>query len=592
MKTWGVTCKSCAPVAILLTAFLVSCNSLFTQSNDQGNEAGANAGLTTSGNGFTTAPVSPGGTGGSSQPQQDDVDLPGEQSGSFFKAFQVDPPFEHSAGPKFVVAADIDQDGLLDVVSAWNQSQPIQIHLQRRDSNNNIFFRTITIAGTSPTAVMAGLAVGQVDGDGWLDIVVLVKAAGGQTICPPDEELSLLEGEIIVYFSPGDAQALTNGDLWDEMILINPFVADPWIHNQFPGHEAASFVESQTKPELSGFASLAMADLDDDGFDDIIVALNPAACEGLGQEPPINTVDLWMNPGGVSSRTSALWGSPPVGDQSRNVPISIMASGSQVKDIAIMDVDGDGDLDVIATFTTAITQNVSWARNPFIAHNVGGPSGRVEMERGVDDSWRFWPLGWQVRPIGQIDSGADVLSIGDVDGDGFDDVIVRSTGGGIVQWFRRPNDLVVMPEFPPGGVTPDRFNFPWPVFTLTELPNQEPQAIAIGDITGDGRNEVIVAAGGGVSWFDGTQDLVFNPWFPNKIIQDSPAALANGSGAPAPGSGVGVEEVDTSTYINALLVVDLDGDGRNDIVGTLDRRSGSGLTDDRLVWYRNIKTTE
>lgn len=32
------------------------------------------------------------------------------------------------------------------------------------------------------------------------------------------------------------------------------------------------------------------------------------------------------------------------------------------------------------------------------------------------------------------------------------------------------------------------------------------------------------------------------------------------------------------------------GDGRNDIVGTLDRRTGSGLSDDRLVWYRNVRT--
>jgi hypothetical protein len=38
--------------------------------------------------------------------------------------------------------------------------------------------------------------------------------------------------------------------------------------------------------------------------------------------------------------------------------------------------------------------------------------------------------------------------------------------------------------------------------------------------------------------------------------------------------------------------VDLDGDGRNDIVGTLDRRANSGLTNDRLVWYRNIRRLE
>ena len=53
---------------------------------------------------------------------------------------------------------------------------------------------------------------------------------------------------------------------------------------------------------------------------------------------------------------------------------------------------------------------------------------------------------------------------------------------------------------------------------------------------------------------------------------------------------MGVEAVDTSTHINTLLVVDLDNDGKNDIVGTLDRRTGAGLSDDRLVWYRNTRT--
>ena len=58
------------------------------------------------------------------------------------------------------------------------------------------------------------------------------------------------------------------------------------------------------------------------------------------------------------------------------------------------------------------------------------------------------------------------------------------------------------------------------------------------------------------------------------------------------GAGVGVTAVDSSTHVNSLLVVDLDGDGKDDIIGTLDRRSGSGLSDDRLVWYRNTKDNE
>jgi len=209
---------------------------------------------------------------------------------------------------------------------------------------------------------------------------------------------------------------------------------------------------------------------------------------------------------------------------------------------------------------------------------------------------------WEYRPIGQIDTGADILTVGDADSDGFQDVVVRSTAGGIIQWFRRPNSLTLPPEFPPNDPLPDRTDFPWTVYTITEFAELEPQAIAIGDVTGDGQSELIAAVGGGVFWFDATVgSTVYDPWFGNTIIQDSPDAQAGTSqqdpDAPdAPetpgGSGVGVDEVDVSTYINALLVVDLDGDGKNDVVGTLDRRTGSGLSDDRLVWYRNVRTVE
>jgi hypothetical protein len=95
-----------------------------------------------------------------------------------------------------------------------------------------------------------------------------------------------------------------------------------------------------------------------------------------------------------------------------------------------------------------------------------------------------------------------------------------------------------------------------------------------------------------VFWYDGTiNETVFDPWVSNTIIQDRPTDEPDGTtiGGTTPGAGVGVDEVDTSTHINELLVVDLDGDGRMDIVGTLDRRSGSGLSDDRLVWYRNTR---
>ncbi len=574
----------------VLLGVVIGCSTVIDQVAD---EAGTGADVGDADSGFSDAPVSPGGTGGTTDPvaggATEGVELPSEDTRSFFTAFQIDPVEEDTAGPKFVVSGDVNQDGLLDLVSGWNQSQPIQLHLQERDADDNISFRTVTIAGTSPVAVVAGVELGQINDDGWLDIVVLVKATGSAGMCPAtrcvtsgdcngtslcidgccdgacnDQQVSRLDGDIVIYFSPGGAANIPDGDLWSQTILINPLVVDSlgnqWS-NQFPGAETLPLEEAKTKPEFSGFVSLIVADIDGANGDDIVVAVNPAACEELGQAPPVNTVDLWVNPGGAASMTSGGWG----------VPNAIHSDLPQVKDIKAMDIDSDGDLDIIATYTNAISRNVRWARNPRPAAPVTGS--------------------WENRPIGQVDTEADILAIGDVDNDGFDDILVRSTLGSVVQWFRRPNAQAIEPEFPPSDTLPARFNFPWPVFTLTEFGGQEPGAIALGDVTGDGQVEALVAVEGGVLWYDAlVGDTVFDPWTGNTVIQDEPDDSGGTANEAPGGSGVGVSGTDSTTVINDLLIVDLDGDGRNDIIGTLDRRAGSGLSDDRLVWYRNTRT--
>ena len=556
---------------------------------------------------FTEAPQSPGGTGVVITEESEPI---GEETRSFFTAFQIDPEAEDTSGPKFILAEDVDRDGDLDLISGWNQSQPVQLHLQYRDVSDSVAFRTITIAGTGPIALIAGIDVGYINDDEWLDIVVLSKATGAVGLCPPPTpgepptEISNLEGEIIVYFSPGREDLIPDGDRWTQMILVNPLVQDPWVHNQFPGNQELDYDELQTKPEWGGFTDLLVANVDGVEGDDIIVALNPGECEELGQLPPTNTVDLWTNPGPGLAEDYLEWGVlDPTGDSpNRRVPLTICGDAPQVKDLEMMDVDHDGDWDVIVTYTNSITNNIRWLRNPLVPHSDADPGGYDAVVEGANDTWRYWALNWEERPVGQVDSGADVIKLGDIDNDGYNDVVVRSTYGQLIQWFRQPNALVIEPEFPPNDTVPDRTNFPWPVFTLTEFENEEPEALAIGDLTGDGLVEIVAAAEGAVFWYDGTVgDSVFDPWAPNKIIQDGEAdstdlgstgTTADPTGSGTPGSGVGVTAVDVSSHINALLIIDLDNDGRNDIVGTLDRRTGAGMSDDRLVWYRNVKTDD
>lgn len=595
-------------IAAVVVAVTIGCTGVLQQVANEASTGGGNGdisgGFARIDSAFSDAPVSPGGTGGEAIPLTgaEDVDLEAEETRSFFTAFQIDPISEDTAGPKIVTSADIDQDGLLDLLTGWNQSQPVQLHLQRRDADGNISFRTVTLAGTSPIGIIAGIEVGQINDDGWLDVVILSKATGGAALCPkvPPAVVSVLEGEIVVLFSPGSAGLIPDGDQWTEMILSNPFIRDrigtsgvPWIHNQFPGNEDGDLDGIKAMPELGGFTALVVGNMDGVPGDDIVVALNTAECEELGQKPAVNTVDLWTNPGPGLASIPDQWGTPLPSAPASRVPVSLMTNLPQIRDIELLDVDNDGDLDVVVANSNALSRNVSWIRNPLIPHTVGGPSGLTEVVNGISDGWRFVATGWERRPVGQMDTGADNLTIGDVDGDGFDDVVVRSTFG-VVQWFRRPTAVPIEPEFPPNDPVPNRFNFPWQVFTMTEFPSDSPEAVAVGDVTGDGQVELVIAAGGAAFWFDGSvADSVFDPWSPNTIIQDSAEDMVAGGGtAAAPGAGVGVGVTDTSTVINTLLIVDVDGDGRNDIIGTLDRRSGSGVSDDRIVWYRNVRTEE
>ena len=663
MKRTLMTWLACAGIAL---GIILGCSTPVDVGAGSGSNDNTSTGGSTivdPGGDFSEDPPSPGGTGGTDgEPgegpggeDQGPVDLPSEETRSFFTAFQVDPVEEDTAGAKFVVAGDVDQDGLTDLVSAWNQSQPVQLHLQRRDPAGNISFRSITLAGTSPIAIVAGIELGMINGDDFPDVVVLVKATGFTTLCPSCEgnaDLSgggPLDGQIIILFNPGDASLIPDGDRWDEVALINPFVSLRSINNHFPGFLAGEIDDAITKPEESGFTGLAVGNIDGLPGDDIVVALNPTECETLGQKPAINTVDILLNPGPDLAQIPASWGiTTTIGSASGPVtvraPLTVMRDLPQVKDVEIYDIDGDTDLDVVATFTTAMSRNVRWARNPLVESGavavisgandgigdvcIGGFNDGLSCTTdpeiclgapGTEDDgccsptdWRFVSNTWENRPVGQVDTGADIISVGDADSDGFLDVAVRSTVGGVVQWFRRPNTLTLPPEFPPGGPNPDRQDFPWTVYTFTEVTDQEIQAIALGDVTGDGQNELLAAVDGGVFWFDATVGTtVYDPWFGNTIIQDSPDADAgtsqqdNTGGGTDPddpdaptipdvpgGTGVGVGAVDTSTWINDLIVVDLDGDGKNDVVGTLDRRAGSGLSDDRIVWYRNTRTDD
>ena len=158
------------------------------------------------------------------------------------------------------------------------------------------------------------------------------------------------------------------------------------------------------------------------------------------------------------------------------------------------------------------------------------------------------------------------VALGDLDGDGDLDAFVTNLGGSN-QILRNNGDGT---------------------FTATDAPGdfQYSVDIALGDLDGDGALELAASAQGAVIWldpFDGGS--VYDQWQERLLIDDTPEenpnpALTDPNVDPD-------EAVVNTTLINHVRVIDLDGDGRLDVLSTLDRQGQSGLTNDAIVWFRN-----
>lgn len=425
--------------------------------------------------------------------------------GPVFVSRRLDPQFESTAGARVIVAADFNNDGLTDFVSGSAESQPIQIHLRIPGADD---FNTFSIAGEVPISIMYDVQVADFDQDGRLDVAVLVNNTGIIPVAGANKR-----GAVVILFAPPDpADAVA----WQQ-VLIDPtfFLAN----------------------DDTGLTDFAVGDIDGVNGPDIVLGSNEVT---TGASTATKRIYLFQNPGPAAARNGAAWLGP---DFAATFPI--ISEAPPFKALRLADIDGDGDLDVVATFPTALSSNIRWLRNPLVEAGVGAVAA---------GNWAGNIIGEQrelLQPGDDQVPGADFIAVGDIDGDGDIDVVAVHQQLGVIQWFENPG---------PGLVSVQ--NFPWRVFNLgLVMSGAVINQCQLVDLNLNGQLDCFITANGQMVGFQ-RRTNVQDYWQPFVITSTNPIAT-----------------------IGRCAFADLNANGLLDIIAPLDRE---GITNDQFIILTRI----
>jgi len=234
------------------------------------------------------------------------------------------------------------------------------------------------------------------------------------------------------------------------------------------------------------------------------------------------------------------------------------------------DVDGDGDLDVVAA--PSAEERAVWYENQI------GESGA--------DADGFGPA----QTITTAHGNVYAVAAAELSGDGKADVVLGTSDSGII-WFES--------QIGEGG---DDFGTATTVAPLSEA--TDPTAIVMADVSGNANPDVIYAALSQIAWHEntggsfGSQTSIDTPLEVDGIATgdvdgDSDldlAASADGdvvwyenSGGTF-GSQTAIQSFGFGTKTQTVAVADADGDGKEDVFAGIQNTSGG---DDRIVWHES-----
>jgi hypothetical protein len=358
------------------------------------------------------------------------------------------PPFWSQSG---MVLGDFNGDGRLDVARAniYISGPPphagyVDVFLQ----NSAGRFDAPTQYATGPDPW--GLAAGDLDGDGHLDLVAVtsrngpaqintISDSGGVSILRHD---SAHPGQFLAsnWIATGGAPesaaiADLNADGAGDLLVADAIIVNgrALLYLQDKVH-AGAFLPPTSLQTGGGSVAVVLKDLNGDGLNDIVLSVYDAI------------IVRYQRPGGGF-----------------DAPLTI-ASGHAISSIAVDDIDGDGRADIVTT-----------GAGNAPAGGTGGAN--VTILRQLS------PGSFQANTIA-VSDGAIGIALGDLDGDGITDIATVSL---VYQSLTRPSYVTVLLQ---SGVDRGQFS----VAAVYQGPLSA-GFIGIGDANSDGLNDIILNDG-------------------------------------------------------------------------------------------------
>lgn len=442
------------------------------------------------------------------------------------------------ASPQSLSAGDLDGDGDIDLISAsWSQDRIF------RYSNDGAGNFTATQLGSIQDGPRSLFTV-DVDGDGDLDVLA---ASSFDHLVMWYENLG--ESGFTRHLIANDAlgaQCVSAADIdqdGDMDILSASLIDDrlSWYEN----NGSQVFTMHQISDTANGAYRISAADIDGDGDMDIISAASAFQSD---------VIALYLNDG-----------------QQQFSPQTIDSTLNFIRDVQAIDVDNDGDLDVVGAAGTDNT--IGWYRNIFEDYGDAPEPYAVTLnEAGPMHSAFRLSLG------SSRDSEPDGNHSDAADADGSDE-------DGVTFGVIRPGQLNAVATVAVQGGS-GRLDA-WIDFDNDGSWGGQLEQIADNLLVQPGENEVVFSvpatavAGSTVARFRLSEegDLGVGGYAKSGEVEDYIVTITNPRTTPGDFRGPEVL-TDTATGVRSVAAADLDNDGDFDLI-TADQGSGS------LVWQRN-----